>query len=116
MAKRNLLSVLEATGIGGAAGAGVLPLGERGADLAQLVVRTDPLAQPAPATGVPVAGVRQIAFLMVQDGVDPARELVLLVLLHDLVRLLPFAGQRATDGVNQLSFGDHETVLPGRAA
>src|SRR6185503_16514345 len=53
--------------------------------------------------GVPVAGVAGVALDLVPHGMDPARGGVRLVLLHDLVRAVPIAGDGEVHGAGQVA-------------
>ena len=79
-----------------------LPSGQDTFDLPQLVLRGDALAEVPPAAPIPVMRVGQIAFHAMDDGVDPARVVVFLVVLGDEVRGLPVAPQGLRHGPPQL--------------
>ena len=64
---------------------------------------------------IPVARVREVALHPMDDGVDPARHVVVLVFLRDQVGGLPVAGQGQRDGPAQLGGGRAPgVVLHGR--
>ena len=53
---------------------------------------------------IPIAGVAQIAFDLVQHGVNPCGGGVVFLLLNELMRSVPLAGEGQFNGPEQLIF------------
>ena len=64
------------------------------------------------SVAIPIAGIARIAFDLVQHGVDPRRVGVVLELLDNAVRGIPFTGDGKVNGAEQIGFRSaHSFVL-----
>jgi hypothetical protein len=75
---------------------------ERGLDGGKLGLGVGVGLESLACAGVPVARVAGVAFDLVQHSMDPAGGGILLILLHDLVRAVPVAGNGEVDGTNEV--------------